>query len=127
VFKKEKILLHINRAGKGLEIGPSINPIAPKNEGFDVEIIDYLTKSELVEKYSVHQNLEAGDIEKIDEVDYVWQGQSYVELTGKRKYYDWIIASHVVEHTTDLVHFINDCDALLKDEGVLALVVPDKR
>ena len=127
MYKKEKILFHINGNGKGLEIGPSVNPIAPKSEGFNVEIIDYLTKEELVEKYAVHENLKAKDIKKIEEVDYIWQGQSYVELTGKKKYYDWIIASHVIEHTTDLIHFINDCDALLKVDGVLALVVPDKR
>jgi predicted SAM-dependent methyltransferase len=127
MYKKEKILSHINRNGKGLEIGPSVNPIAPKSEGYDVEIIDYLTKEELVRKYAVHGNLKAKDINKIEEVDYVWQGQTYAELTGKNKYYDWIIASHVIEHTTDLIHFVNDCDTLLKDDGVLALVVPDKR
>ncbi len=127
MYKKEKILAHIDHHGKGLEIGPSVNPIAPKKEGYHVEIMDYLSRDQLVDKYSAHGNLKTADIEKIEEVDYIWQGQSYVELTGKKKYYDWIIASHLIEHTTDLVHFINDCEALLKDDGVLALVVPDKR
>ena len=127
MYKKEKILSCINREGKGLEIGPSVNPIAPKCEGYDVEIIDHLPKEKLVEKYTAHGNLKAKDINKIEEVDYVWQGQSYVELIGKIKYYDWIIASHLIEHTTDLINFINDCDELLKENGVLSLVVPDKR
>jgi hypothetical protein len=28
--------------GKGLEIGPSHNPLMPKAAGFDVEVLDYL-------------------------------------------------------------------------------------
>ncbi|MBM3968136.1 MAG: methyltransferase domain-containing protein, partial [Planctomycetes bacterium] len=51
----------------------------------------------------------------------------YAELTGFPKHYDWVVASHVVEHTPDLVGFLNECDSILKDDGVLVLVVPDKR
>src|SRR5207248_1694767 len=48
-------------------------------------------------------------------------------LIGRRHIYDWIIGSHVLEHTTDLIGFLNDCDSLLKKDGVLSLAVPDKR
>jgi hypothetical protein len=121
--RHEKILSKINRAGKGLEIGPSYSPVAPRSAGFDVEILDHLSQAELVEKYSkANVNLSA-----IERVDYVWKGESYQELTGKSGYYDWIIASHVIEHTPDLVGFLKDCSGLLKESGVLSLVVPDKR
>jgi SAM-dependent methyltransferase len=63
----------------------------------------------------------------VEDVDFIWQDQSYEELTGNSNYYDWIIASHVIEHTTDLIEFLNRCDRVLKDDGVLSLVVPDKR
>jgi hypothetical protein len=33
----------------------------------------------------------------------------------------------VLEHITDLIGFLNDCDSLLKKDGVLSLAVPDKR
>jgi len=99
--RKEEVLHSIDRRGLGIEIGASHNPIAPKREG-----------------YQVHA---------IEEVDFVWSGQRFVELCGKRKHYDWIIASHVIDHTPDLISFLNDCDELLKDEGVLSLVIPDKR
>ena len=62
-----------------------------------------------------------------EEVDFLWDGRPYVELIGRRHAYDWIIGSHVLEHTTDLLGFLNDCDSLLKKGGVLSLVVPDKR
>ena len=65
--------------------------------------------------------------DSIEEVDYVWCGQSYLELTGKPKHYDWIIASNLIEHTPDLISFLQDCDSILKNGGVLSLVIPDKR
>ncbi len=39
--------------------------------------------------------------------------------------FDIVFASHVVEHTTSLVHFLRSCTELLVPGGVLALVVPD--
>ena len=82
-----------------------------------------MCKEDLIRKYSDEQVETAG----IEEVDYVWRGEPYAELTGKRDYYDWIIASHLVEHTPDLIGFLNDCDAILKETGVISLAVPDKR
>ena len=32
-------------------------------------------------------------LERIEEVDYVWRGESYLELIGKPAHYDWITAS----------------------------------
>lgn len=31
---------------------------------------------------------------------------------------------HVLEHTTDLIGFLNDCDSLLKKDGILSPAVP---
>jgi SAM-dependent methyltransferase len=59
-------------------------------------------------------------------VDFVWSGQSYAELVGERRY-DWVIASHVIEHVPDPIRFLNDCSSILTDDGVLSLVIPDKR
>lgn len=82
-----------------------------------------MTRTELLNKYKdYHVNLD-----NIEEVDFVWKGEKYSDLTGKKKYYDWIIASHVVEHIPDLISFFKGCDAILKDDGVISLAVPDKR
>lgn len=117
------ILAHINKNGHGIEIGPSHAPIAPKKEGYRVDIIDHMSQEDLLKKYQDHNV----NLNNIEEVDYVWNGQTYAELTGKSKHYDWIIASHVIEHTPDLIDFLINCDVILKDEGVLSLVIPDKR
>jgi SAM-dependent methyltransferase len=121
--RQVKVMTDLNLQGVGLEIGPSHNPIAPKREGYNVHILDHASASELKEKYKDH-NVQ---VENIEEVDFVWSGERLPELIGSVHSYDWIIASHVIEHTPDLIAFIRDCENLLKPGGVLALVVPDKR
>lgn len=121
--REEKVLRHINKSGIGIEIGPSHNPIAPKRKGYNVHIIDHMNREDLISKYESH----GLNLDNIEEVDFVWQGESYAELTQTQKFYDWIIASHLIEHTPDLIGFLQDCDSILKEDGVLSLVIPDKR
>lgn len=114
----------IDKKGPGLEIGPSYRPIAPKAEGYVVDIIDHLDTNGLREKYRDHTYV---DETRIEEVDFVWQGESYAELTGKPGHYRWIVASHVIEHCPDLIGFLQQCASLLASKGRLVLAVPDKR
>lgn len=121
--RKEKALQHIKQNGQGVEIGPSFTPLAPKKEGYNVHIIDHINREGLVAKYKDHDV----NLDNIEEVDFVWKGERYAELTGKRNYYDWIIAAHVIEHTPDLIGFLHDCETIIKNDGVISLVIPDKR
>lgn len=121
--RKDKVFSHINKRGIGLEIGPSHNPLAPKREGYNIQIIDHLGREQLIEKYKNHHV----NLDNIEEVDFVWSGENFQELTGKSDYYDYIIASHLIEHTPDLIRFIENCASVLNEKGVLSLVVPDKR
>jgi hypothetical protein len=121
--RRDKVLFAVNRDGKGLEIGPSFNPLAPKCEGFNVEIVDHLDQAGLVEKY---RQLDT-PTDRIEAVDHVWHGESYAELTGKPHHYDWIIASHVIEHAPDLIGFLKSCEGVLAAGGAISLVVPDQR
>src|SRR5438552_1244849 len=104
--REEIILSHIKRDGLGLEIGAGCAPIAPKKQGFRVHVLDHCDKKALIEKYRSHGT----NVDNIEEVDFVWDGRSYTELIGRRHVYDWVIGSHVLEHTTDLIGFLNDCD-----------------
>jgi 2-polyprenyl-3-methyl-5-hydroxy-6-metoxy-1,4-benzoquinol methylase len=121
--RKKIILSHINISGQGLEIGPSHSPVAPKKDGYRVHVIDHMNSNQLREKYKGHQV----ELSNIEDVDFVWNGESYADLTGKRKFYSWIIASHVIEHTPDLITFLINCDEVLKDDGAISLAIPDKR
>ena len=122
--RKDLLFSLFDATGLGLEIGPSFNPLVPKAGGYKVEILDHLSAANLREKYKSAPNV---DLSKIEEVDYVSDGGSILKLIGKYQHYDYIIASHVIEHTTDLLGFISDCEQLLNDKGVLVLAVPDKR
>lgn len=120
--RREKILPWINAKGSGLEIGPGPYPVLPKSAGYKVEIVDCEPREKLLEKFQGYKS-----DHPIEEVDYLWSGQTYADLTGKKNHYDWIVACHVIEHTPDLISFLNDCETVLNEQGVLALVVPDKR
>ena len=121
--RKDIILAKVDKETKGLEIGPNASPMAPKREGYQVHVMDHLSRKELLVKYKDH----GVALDQIEEVDYVWQGESFEKLTGGTKNYDWIIASHVIEHTPDLIGFLNECDSILKEDGILSLAIPDKR
>lgn len=115
-------------AGQGdapaiLEIGPAHNPILPRREGYDTRNVDYLDRDGLVDKYKDFAQYDPNDIE---EVDYVLApGAKMAEQIPDR--FDVVLASHVLEHTTSLIDFINECARLTKPDGVVALVVPDHR
>lgn len=121
--RREKILPWIQAKGIGLEIGPGPYPVMPKRDGFRVEVVDCVPRTDLVEKFKDHKT----HGQEIEEVDHIWTGQTYAELTGRKKHYDWVVACHVIEHTPDLIAFLKDCETVLNEKGVLALVVPDKR
>jgi SAM-dependent methyltransferase len=111
------------RDGRFLEIGPAHNAILPKREGFDTRTVDYLDRAGLVEKYADFDHYDPADIE---EVDYVLAPDATM-LKEIDERFDLVLASHVLEHTTSLIDFLNECTGLLADRGVLALVVPDHR
>lgn len=121
--REEKVFHLLEKTGLGLEIGPSHNPIAPKKKGFNVHILDHASATELRNKYQGH----GVNLDNIEEVDFVWHGETLQELVGKSGCYDWIIASHVIEHVPDLISFLQQCETLLKPTGILSLVIPDKR
>lgn len=119
----QKALALVDREGLGLEVGPSHNPIAPKRQGFRVHTVDHLSADELRAKYQGHDV----DLDAIEEVDFVWRGEPLPELVGGTARYDWIVASHVLEHIPDPVAFLDGCRRILRPGGVLSLILPDKR
>jgi hypothetical protein len=122
---RRKILYGMfDRSRLGLEIGPSFNPIVPKSSGARIETLDHTDQAGLIAKYSTHSHI---DVSRIEPVDYVSDGRPMAQVIGATARYDYIIASHVIEHTPNLLGFLKDCEQLLAPDGVLVLAVPDKR
>jgi len=106
-----------------LEIGPAHQAILPKREGYRTKTVDYLDRDGLVDKYKEHEHY---DLDAIEVVDYVLPpGASMADEIPER--FDIVLASHVIEHTTSLIDFLNECGKLLSPSGRVALVVPDHR
>ena len=121
--RKTFALRHLDMKGKGLEIGASYNPLFPKKDGYTVKTLDHLSREDLCKKYQGDKNV---DLAKIEDVDFVWKGEEYDKLVGEERF-DWIFAAHLIEHVPNIVAFINDAATILKEDGVLCLVIPDKR
>ena len=123
--RRDKVLRGLRKDGLGLEIGASFRPMVTPDQGYNVRTLDNLDQAGLIAKY--HENPDPSlDVSQIRPVDYVWSGERFLDLVGNDRF-DWIIASHVIEHVPDIIAFVNDCSSILTEDGILSLVVPDKR
>ena len=122
--KREILKSLFEVSGFGLEIGPQASGLVPKREGYNVRIVDWCSGHEL---RTFYQNSTVVDATKIEDVDYITGGKSLSEAVPQRGVFDYIVASHVIEHIPDIVQFLKDCEALLKPTGRVVVAVPDKR
>ena len=107
----------------GAEIGPSHSPIAPRKLGYNTKIVDVIDTESLKRKY---EQLSV-DTSLIESVDYVWKGEPLNELIDNSLKFEYIVASHVIEHIPNPIAFFRQCEKILSDNGILILVIPDKR
>ncbi len=109
---------------RGLEIGPLNRPLVTRAMG-PVEYIDRASRADLAAWYAdpVHDI----DPATLVEVDHIWGDQSLLDCVGGRRDYDYLIASHVIEHVPDLYGWLGEVASVLKDDGLALFVVPDKR
>jgi Methyltransferase domain len=124
--RTEKLMQSISKADKLIEVGPSLNPLAPKADGWNSYSIDHADQAGLREKY---KNDPSVDPLKIERVDFVWtQGSlSDAVATGHVGTFDVFLASHVIEHFPNVVDFLNSAEKLTNPQGRMVLAVPDKR
>jgi len=122
--REEKALVLVTREMTILEIGPALNPIVPCSAGWRSYSLEYASQEELLEKYRDTLN-----VEKIEPVDFIWQSGAIENAVPPELHrtFDVVIASHVVEHFPDPVGFYLSAAKLLKDGGLVSLVIPDKR
>lgn len=112
----------LTRVMRGIEIGPSYRPLCPKRAGWNVVVADHAGKEDLIRKYNSWQV----DTSSIEDVDVVLGDRGLADIQPK-EHYDYIVASHVIEHVPDPIGFLHEAASLLKPRGHLRLAVPDKR
>lgn len=124
--RAERLLAPLKRDARIIEIGPSFSPIAPKSAGWRSFVVDHASRDGLVAKYANDPNV---DVSGIEEVDFVWHGGSLSDAVPANLHgsFDAFVASHVIEHTPDMLAFLSAAQTLLKPDGLVVLAVPDKR
>jgi SAM-dependent methyltransferase len=124
--RSEILLASVPKTARIFEIGPSFSPIAPKAEGWNTWSLDHTSREGLIAKYTGHQGV---DVQRIEEVDFIWTGGPITEAVPSELHgtFDAFIASHVLEHTTDLIGFLDSAATLLKPTGTMIFAIPDKR
>jgi predicted SAM-dependent methyltransferase len=124
--KIEKMLANINPAKqKGIEIGALYRPTVKKETG-PIFYADFDTTETLRSKYAEF-GLAPSEVDKIVDVDYVLGGKNLSEAASDEAPFDYVLASHVIEHVPDFVGWLQDIRKILKPGGILSLAIPDKR
>ena len=121
------LALHDFSVGRGLEIGPLDSGLADP-ETDRVTYVDVLDTTGLREHYAHDPNV---ILELIPQIDYPLQRdgvmQTLADAASPGAPYDWVIASHVIEHVPDVIGWLAQVAELTVDDGVLLLAVPDRR
>lgn len=117
------LLSHINIDREvGLEIGPLDRPLVERVHKRSIYYCDYAPTAELRIKSSADPNV---NVENIPMIDFVAPSINADSFHGKK--FDYIIASHVIEHVPDVVGWLTHLLGSLKPGGRIVLAIPDRR
>jgi hypothetical protein len=110
--------------GKCLEIAPFHRPTLRKPE-FNVEYTDYATTEELCEKAPKDRGLGS---DAICPIDFIWlPGRPLKNCAPREVQYDFVVASHVMEHVPDVLGWTQQILDVMKVGASLSLALPDHR
>ncbi len=121
------LALHDFRYGRGLEIGPLDAAISDPAED-DVRYVDVFDTAGTRDHYAHDANVL---LELVPHVHFPLHQDGRIrtlaEAAAPDAPYDWVIASHVIEHVPDLVGWLEQIAQLTADGARLLLAVPDRR
>lgn len=127
IGRNERILNYIQPSGKrGIEVGALNRPIVTHADG-DVLYADHLSTEELRKKYAYHSDINANEFSDLVDVNIVTGRGSLWDAIGEREKFDYIVASHVLEHIADPIGWLNGCTRILNEGGIIFLALPDRR
>ena len=124
--RSEHLMQSVRKTDKIIEIGPSLNPMAPKADQWRSFSIDHADQAGLRDKY---KNDPSVDPLKIERVGFVWTQGSLSDAVPDEHLssFDVFLASHVIEHFPNVVDFLGSAEKLTHVQGRMILAVPDKR
>lgn len=130
MYRERQLLKYVARTKRGIEVGPYVNPLVPKREGYDVITMDVFDADQLRRQASSDPDIPKAVIPRIEEVDVVTSAVTIAEAVESRfpsRRFDYILSSHNLEHLPDPIRFLQGCERLLVPGGVLSMAIPDHR
>jgi SAM-dependent methyltransferase len=122
--RNEKLLSGVNLSrAKGMEIGALDKPVIPPDSP-GVFYVDHMPTEGLREKYATDASVQ---IENLVHVSGVWGERTLAQITESVAPFDFIVASHVIEHVPDLITWLAELGSVLRDAGEVRLAIPDRR
>lgn len=109
--------------GRGLEIGPLLRPTVTPDLG-EIYYADHASTAELQSKYGTDPDV---DVNSITPVDFVLGEHELSDATAGTAPFDYVIASHVIEHVPNIIGWLEEIAGVLKPRGRLSLCIPDRR
>jgi SAM-dependent methyltransferase len=129
--RKSKLLSKLDKSCmSGVEFGPWYSPVAAKAEGWRTVVVDYTTGDELRRIARTHEAPAIREaLDRIEDVDVVMSGGNIAErcLALQPEGFDYVIASHVIEHVPDIVEWFRQLSRMLKPDCRISLAIPDLR
>lgn len=127
---RKKIVEGLNKKDRIIEFGPLNRPTVTKDEFPNTYYADVRSTEEVKKLYTDNIYLKKTgikvDINTIVDIDYVIS-KSYKETFKNVEKFDVAILSHVIEHMPDIIYFFQDIKNILKPNGKLIIIYPDKR
>ena len=120
----ERLRAEIDVEGaRGLEIGPLFRPTVTPEMG-KVWYADHASTEELRAKYRTDPQV---DVDAIAPVDFVVAEVPLRVAAAAEAPFDYVVASHVVEHVPDIAGWLADVHSVMAPGSRLSLAVPDRR
>lgn len=121
--RRQTLISHVDLLSeRGLELGPLDKPLVSRSESSLIYYCDYASREALRESSKHDPNV---NIDNIPEIDFV-VGAIGPDSFGGMKF-DYVIASHVIEHVPDVITWLNVLLASLNPGGRIVLAIPDRR
>ena len=119
-FRRSVLDQHIVFPCRVLEVGAFNAPTIDPSEA-EVKFLDYYTTEELESMARTN----GGDLTPVVSVDYVCRTDNYNEVVSET--FDVLIANHVLEHIDHTIRWLQMVRSLIRDDGFLFVVLPDKK
>ena len=108
-----------------VELGAGSNPLFDRATFPNYRNIDYYSDTEIIAHF---RNDYKDDVASMQfaPVDYVCKDGKYAQAVGADQTVDLFCSSHSIEHQHCLIRFFRECEALIGNQGMVALLVPHK-